>query len=690
MEYPGYIKKSFYVEVPAFYEGANRSDPMYAGDTVKLATDLLLPADENGFCAEGRFPAIVMASRDPFRFKEDDFAGNNKEALYIVRHGYALLVINMRGCGASFGVNNSFSSVENRLDIKFIMENWAPLQNWYSGSFAMMGGSNRGLIQGAVAAVQPKGLKGITPSDCNMEFYFGNFPNGVSSSLCSMNGLPGDIIAFLQGEDDPDNVLEYEEWVSKTKTVFTDSDPEGKEAYRAYHYRIDKNKVFGVYMILPNMARDTANPNMNGEQVYLTIPPAERTEEIRQSGIRTHQIAGYYDSNASALIAVANAWNDGTAVLGPWTHIEALMCKADPSRFPNNAFCLEQDLLRWFDHLLKGIDNGYEEAPRFYYYLVGADEGDEWRFSETFCPENAEYRDLYLTSRRILGEKVLNTEDTVSYRVDTSIQMPKDYVWHTVFTAEPLNECLDSKACVFTTVPFREDTDIVGIPTADIWISCENADDVDLILYLETVDTQGVSHYLSRAFMRASHRNIGHHPIWESTRGMAGRFHPGRTEDIEKARAEGLKTPVLLSFEFDTVSKRIKKGEHLRVSVTCADTKNCQHYMYYDLKDGKYLEKSSEELPLIKIHSGGEHGSKIAIPVLNDQYNVYAGELVSAGKSENATLYVFDQNIYLFCRGRWNRYPSSGLRESEDGVLRIADQKFICRKMLKNGIDCLE
>ena len=84
------------------------------------------------------------------------------------------MVIEMRGCGASFGVNNSFSSIENRMDIKYIMENWAPEQAWYNGKFAMMGGSNRGLIQGAAAAVGVKGLVGITPVVCDMDLYYQN------------------------------------------------------------------------------------------------------------------------------------------------------------------------------------------------------------------------------------------------------------------------------------------------------------------------------------------------------------------------------------------------------------------------------------------------------------------------------------------------------------------------------------
>jgi len=169
--YPSYIKRSVYVNVPSSYKEAYSSDPENTSESIALALDYILPADENGNAVPGKFPAIVMASRDPFRFNMDDVIGNCAEAVYLVRYGYALIIINMRGCGASFGINNSFASVENRLDIKYIMENWAAEQPWYNGKFSMMGGSNRGIIQGAAAAVLPKGLKGITPSVCNMDFY---------------------------------------------------------------------------------------------------------------------------------------------------------------------------------------------------------------------------------------------------------------------------------------------------------------------------------------------------------------------------------------------------------------------------------------------------------------------------------------------------------------------------------------
>jgi len=490
-----------------------------------------------------------------------------------------------------------------------------------------------------------------------MDFYYGNFKNGVSGSLCSMNGLPGEVVAFLQGEENPDKRLDYEHWKNSTSVVFTDDDPEGVKAYESYSYRLDRNSLFALNMVLPNMNRDTANEKMYGEQVYLTIPPCSHTEKIRGAGIQIHQLAGYYDQSSSFHIAAANAWNEGTVVFGPWTHLQTLSCKADPEIYPNNEFDMRQDYLRWFDYLLKDKDNGYDQAPRFYYYLVGAEPGMEWRYSDSMHPHNCSYMDLYLNDSRKLGTDSPAVPSKTPYRVDTSISMPADYCWHTIYTAEPMNDCVDAKACVFTAEPAEKDFDIVGIPTIDMWVSCENSNDADFLVYLEIVNEDGESHYLSRAYMRASHRTSAADPLWDSTAGLAGRYHSSMTEDVEACLKEGLKEPVLLRFEFDMVSRRIKKGQSLRVSVTCANTASCQHYMYYEKKDGIYVEKPKDQLPLINICTGAEHASFISIPVMKDEENVFKGQLQADGTSSDAVLYRFKDTVCIFSSGCWKKYP---------------------------------
>jgi len=683
-EYPGYVRKSCYVEVPAFYEGAYASDPEHKywqdGDMIKLAVDYVLPADGSGNAIEGRFPVVLMCSRDN-RFQESNGNGNGAVAINLVKHGYAYMCISMRGCGASEGINNSFSSLENRFDIKYIMENWAPQQSWYNGSFAMMGGSNRGLIQGAAAAADIKGLKAITPVVCDMDFYYQNFPNGVSAALTGMNGVAN--TTGLSGTNKDTEVKSYEDWLSSTKVQFVDEDLEGRIAYGAYVIQTKENMSFSTYLILPNMCRDTENKFLYNEKVEQTIAPMEYTAAIKDMGIKTHQLAGYYDSNATLQLALANTWDEsGTIVMGPWNHSGAIVGSFDEGRFPNSTFNVAEDYLRWFDYALKGIDNGYDQAPRYYYYVVGAAKGSEWRYADAMQPDDAIYSTLYLapesadidvaSALRLSGSQSNNGKLTLDlpetsaaqdYRVDTDVVLPDDFNAFHINSFKDMRETVDSHALTYTSAPVGRAFEIVGIPTIDLWVSSNDTNDCDFLAYLELVDADGTSHYLSRSFMRASHRETGANLMWDSTPGLAGRFHPSTTDSMANGLEAGMSSPVHLEFVFDFVSVNVKAGQSLRVSVTCANTALDQHYMLYDYDEakGEYILKTGDALPVISLYTGGDKASHISLPVVQKNTNVFNGtvSLFDGSYTGPGTMYLFKDNWYLNYNGCWKKLPVS-------------------------------
>ena len=60
-------------------------------------------------------------------------------------------------------------------------------------------------------------------------------------------------------------------------------------------------------------------------------------------------------------------------LIGPWAHGGAKSNKVGELTYPENAaFALESHKIRWFDHYLKGIDNGVDRDPTVRYYVMGA------------------------------------------------------------------------------------------------------------------------------------------------------------------------------------------------------------------------------------------------------------------------------------------------------------------------------
>lgn len=72
-------------------------------------------------------------------------------------------------------------------------------------------------------------------------------------------------------------------------------------------------------------------------------------------------------------------------LLGPWLHGRYKdVNKTGDLTYPENARLPEAHIIRWFDHYLKGIDNGVEKDPTVRYYVMGAvgepeAAGNEWR-----------------------------------------------------------------------------------------------------------------------------------------------------------------------------------------------------------------------------------------------------------------------------------------------------------------------
>ena len=86
--YPKTVKKSLYIE---------------SFDKTKLAVDVVFPADEEGKVPEKPLPVVLVGSRGG-RFNEKGPHRNGTKHLdYMIPYGYIGMVVETRGCGASYG-----------------------------------------------------------------------------------------------------------------------------------------------------------------------------------------------------------------------------------------------------------------------------------------------------------------------------------------------------------------------------------------------------------------------------------------------------------------------------------------------------------------------------------------------------------------------------------------------------------
>ncbi len=128
-----------------------------------------------------------------------------------------------------------------------------------------------------------------------------------------------------------------------------------------------------------------------------------------------------------------------------------------------------EDLRRFFDHYLKGEDNGWDRTPRVRYAVLDLEGGDRLDLpAGAFPPEDVTATNYYLDGRsRTLSPELPAQEATVAYDVET----------------EP--------GLVSFTIRFDRETVMVGYPKARLWVEARDADDMDLFVLVQKLNAKG-------------------------------------------------------------------------------------------------------------------------------------------------------------------------------------------------------
>jgi len=257
------------------------------------------------------------------------------------------------------------------------------------------------------------------------------------------------------------------------------------------------------------------------------------------------------------------------------------------------------EMLRWYDYWLKGIDNGIMNEPPIHYYTMGASKEEAWRTSIQW-PLLGESRVSYLISEGPSGSfssvndgKLKTTEPSNEvgydeYTVDCSTTTGKATRW-TKGCGGPIKypdmRENDSKALTYTTEPLKQYLEITGHPILHLWVVSPR--DVDFYAYLEEVDREGYSHYLTEGMLKVSHRALSK-PSFEY---MGLPYHRSYKEDILPLGDE----PVELVFDLLPVSNVFDEGHCIRLAITWQTKTTIRIEICQELKS-QYIEIKNTDL----------------------------------------------------------------------------------------------
>jgi predicted acyl esterase len=259
----------------------------------------------------------------------------------------------------------------------------------------------------------------------------------------------------------------------------------------------------------------------------------------------------------------------------------------------------QADLLKFFDHFLRGADNGWEHTPKVRMAILDPGGNDRLSVPYTSWPlEQTQYDRLYLGADRLLD------------------------VTPTIATVEESYPATSGQS-VFT-YRFASETQLTGYLRAHIWIEARGADEADLFVLVEKLDADGnllvpdaesANQYFpippagAHGRLRTSLRKLD--PV------LSTEFIPIQSFDHPEMLHEGQIVPVDIAIM--PASEIFHVGEYLRLTIA-------GHEFAAPPSDVKLTGMLAFMRPLPSvptknagvhvIHAGGEHQSYLQIPVI--------------------------------------------------------------------------
>jgi len=562
----------------AVFDGWQRtSQYVTVRDGTRIAVDILRPT-KDGVVHQEPLPVIWehrryhRASIDRDGKVSSQLDRGDHPMRKVVLYGYVFAVADVRGSGASFGTRVDPTPPQESLDAYDITE-WLAAQPWCSGRVGMYGISYSGATQLMAATTSPPHLKAIFPEMVMFDLYDFCYPGGTCRH------------AFMEKWQQQVKALDLHQ---DRKAAPVDEDRDQvllNQALQQHHGNFDVSRATEMSW------RDTMLPQVG--RIYVDNSPATRLEAVNKANVAVYLRAGWFDMYPrDMLLWFCNLRTPKKIAIGPWDH------------YQSQGLDRATEMLRWFDYWLKDIDNGIMREPPILYCVMDAPQdkmirtAQQWPLPQvkpvTYFFYGGPSGSVKSVNDGLFGP-VAGTPGVDSYVVDYSTTSGPRSRWTGGPVAYPDMTANDQKALTYTTEPLTQAVEVVGHPVIHLWLQCSSPD-IDVFAYLEDVDEQGKSSYITEGCLRASHRATSEAPY--ASLGLPYRRH--YEQDGKDLPAE----PVELVFDLLPTAKYFGAGHRIRVAITCADRDS-------------YQTPQLAPTPTVKLLRDGRRASRVVLPIVN-------------------------------------------------------------------------
>jgi len=564
-------------------------------DGCRLAVDIHLPDGD----ASRRWPTVLILTPYVRRFAVT--AGSNIEPSpnsfryrdMFVPRGYAVVVVDARGTGASFGTRDSFRSPRERADYRAIAD-WVVAQQWSDGRIGATGISYLGAACDFLASTGHPAVKAIAPLFAVWDTWADNYyPGGM---LIKRLALVYDELMQALDHDRRDLRARFSYYADPALLgpMPVDDDPDGvlaREAVKGHLANFRMPDFMGEF----KFRDDTLpyDPTFNGT----SFSPCTYLDEIPKD-VAVYAIsgwmdgAGYANGTLSRWLTLPNA--ERRIMLGPWDHGARTNVSPWRSR-PEPELPVLGEVLRFFDQHLAGRETGLAAEQPIHYFAMHA---EEWRAAEVWPPVD-ERRCFFTASDRALvaDRPAQATAETI--QADYSLGTGDQTRYERIAGIEATTYYSDwtereGRLAGFTSAPLAAPLEIAGHPVVTLWLASSEPD-AALFVYLAEVEADGTSRYVTEGVLRAIHR--AEHPAPRNYRTT----WPWRSHARKDARPMPIGEPQRVHFALLPTAWRFARGSRIRLSIAGGDADH-------------FVQTPHGRPPLLTLLSGGERATMLELP----------------------------------------------------------------------------
>ena len=446
-------------------------------DGVRLAARLWIPSG-----AEAN-PVPAILEYIPYRKNDLKAVRDQARFSYFAARGYAGVRLDVRGSGDSEGVLTD-EYVRQEQDDALAAIAWIAAQPWCTGAVGMIGKSWGGFNGLQVAARQPPALRAVV-SLYSTDDRYADDAHYIGGCLLTGEMLGWGTNMAMCSTLPPDPASVGERW----KEMW-------EERLEAFHPQADT--------WLRHQRRDEYWKHGSVNENFADITCA------------VYAVGGWCDGYRDAVLRLmAGLSCPAKALIGPWSH-QYPMDDFEPG--PHIGFL--QEVLRFFDHFLKGEDTGIMDEPALRVFLQESvppathypERPGRWAAEPSWPSPGISARRFYLNDGELSASPASAGDPARWAALQTAGQDAGAWcAFGNALDAPADQRGEDGMSLSFTSAPLQSDLVILGNPAAHLEL-CVDQPNALVVVRLCDVAPDGASTLITRGLLNLTHARSHEYP----------------------------------------------------------------------------------------------------------------------------------------------------------------------------------